>query len=182
MTAKKDCRYSGRYYDADKTVVNAVEIIFLFPIYIQEIIARGLSLIAVKDFKLDMKLRMIGADNVLALYKSKLKRRKTDSNQNLHNAVNHLRLLAPEERKLVAEKIIDLAGHIDFYLTDCEILDIKSKTKDVTEIRDKYIKQGPEKALEYVNRIREDVINIRQRTLRTEVSFDGGTIHHSEKC
>jgi len=167
---------SNRYYDTNKIVSNALELILLFPDYIQDIIAHGLSLIAIQDFKLNEKLRTIGTVNVLALYQSKLKRRTTDIRQNYHNAVNHLRLLSIEEQKLIAEKIIDMGGCIDFYMSDYEEVktEIELNTKNVTSIRDDYIKWGPEKARETVNRMRMEIINVRHDTLRAKISLARG--------
>ena len=157
-------KLSNRFYDNEQEVSTALEIISMFPGYIQDIVSRGLTLISVQDFKLEAKLRNIGFENVLALYKSKLKRRKADHSVCHHDAVNHLRLLDLRERHVVASRIIEMAGCIDFYLTECEMVEIQKQQNDVTDIRDTYIKLGPEIATEFVNRLRFDIINARRNS------------------
>ncbi len=174
-------KLSNRFYDKEREVVDALEVISLFPTYIQDIVSRGLTLISVQDFKLEAKLRNIGVENVLALYKSKLKRRKTDFSVCHHDAVNHLRLLEKWERKLVADRIMEMAGCIDFYLTECEMVEVQKQQSDVTDLRDCYIKLGPEIATEFVNRLRFDILNARKNT-GTETGFivDDGKVQ--EQC
>lgn len=174
-----------RFYDNERAVSDALSIIQLFPAYLQNIIARGLCLIAIRDFKADDRMSnliSLGRDRVLALYQSKLKRREIDTNTDLHASVNYLRILEPPEREQVARKLIDMAAYADAYMTHCLQMNAQAHPEQVTVIRDRYAMFGPSEAKRYVQRIRDEMLRQRQNEsirlaeLDHVASFDGTTI------
>jgi len=82
-----------RFYDQEPSVSQAVELLLVLPQEMQSIIADGISLIAEQEFRaneLMKELKSLGTEKVLAVYKSKQKKRAYDKNHAVHRAINYL--------------------------------------------------------------------------------------------
>jgi hypothetical protein len=138
-----------RFYESDPTVKQAVDVMLLFPAEIQEVIGQGFSQIAERDFKADELMnnyRSMGADKVLALYKSKKKQRAYDKNPAVHQAVNYLMLMTPENRRFLAIQVVELMGFMQEYLKACRQYQQPAQAQVAKGITETYVKKGPAEA------------------------------------
>lgn len=168
----------NRFYDREKVVQKAIELIPHFPEKIQIVVAKGISLLAIAEYGADKKmksLKSMGSDKVMALHKSQLKRRRYDMLPELHHAVNYLKILSSDERQMVCVKIVQVARCIDHYLEVCETCRIEPETVTVEKFRDTYIDQGPDQAEAYLKIVCEAFLsglkNSRRLDIQEEIAF-----------
>ncbi|MEB3287396.1 MAG: hypothetical protein VKJ04_07825 [Vampirovibrionales bacterium] len=130
------------------------------------ILAKGMSLFAIRDFNAHEKIdpqkvsqrKSLGTKVVLSLYKSKQKKRAYDASPDLHNAINHLRVLTSEERIIVSTKVLDLTRYVQQYLMVCESSRNEPLAEKVQTIRDTYIIKGEALARQYVEAVCLDLL------------------------
>lgn len=146
-----------RFYDREPVVSQAVELIFAFPEPIQEIVALGLSQIANQEFRaneLMNNVKSMGSENVLAMFKSKRRRRAYDNNQITHQAMNHLFILPNDKRIFVSEKVVELVRFVEELI---RITNRNSATVDLEAVRrivEAYVQFGPEESRRFLEAVR----------------------------
>lgn len=143
-----------RFYDQDPVLSQAVQVMRMFPEDMQAIIADSLSMIAERECQasaLMEDLKSIGTEKVLAIYKSKQKKRDYDQSPSLHRAMNYLSILSGENRAFIARKIMELMGYIQEYLKTCQGHSIPAETQAVEALADVYVKFGPDRCKQFLN-------------------------------
>jgi hypothetical protein len=173
-----------RFYDQDRIIGHSVELIKTFPIDVQHALAKGISMIAIKDHRADDRMHNFksrGTETILPLYKSKKKRRYYDLNADFHNSINYFRILNKQECHDIARKVLGIASQVKNYLQTCKDVKKKPLQRNVEEIRDTYVEQGADRAEEYVQTLCDDLASMVGAPL-TDISFDEnrirGTSHH----
>ena len=148
-----------RFYDQDVNVSNAVEMFLLFPETLQEIIAEGLAQIAEIEYQANEALkdiRSLGTERVLALYKSKQKKRKYDQNPTVHKAMNYLMVISPENRHFLANRIIELMGYIQDYLKTCQMYTTSPEADKVQVLTDLYVQLGSDECRKFLTSVQTE--------------------------
>ncbi len=148
-----------RFYDQDPAISRAVEVLMLLPEEMQSIIADGMSLIAEEEFKANELLndfRSIGTDKVLAIYKSKQKKRKYDKNPSTHRAMNYMMVLSPENRLLISKKIVELMGYVQDYLKACQANHVDADNLVVGNLTDVYVKFGSDETRQFLRAVQQE--------------------------
>ncbi len=138
-------KHHKRWYDQDNRVSTAVHMIMKFPPEMQSIICRGIYLLAEKEFRaneLITEFKTLGTEKVLAMYKSKEKKRTYDANPNVHKAMNYLYLLSEQNRNLMATHILSLMSVMQEYLQICQNARQAPKAGEVEELTDSYVANG----------------------------------------
>jgi hypothetical protein len=151
-----------RFYEKTPIVKQAVDAMFLFPGDIQGVIARGFSLIAEKDCKAKEmmdNLKTLGTDKVLAMYKSKQKKRHYDQNPDTHQAMNYLMIMNPESQVFIASKVIEMMGFMQEYLQLCKTYAQSPERESIHAISDTYVHQGPKEARVFLSSLNTEFRN-----------------------
>jgi len=170
-------------------VCQAIDIIPMLPEEVQSAVARGITMLAISDHDGENLLKSLGAEQILPMYKSKKKRRGYDQIHALHQALNYLRVLTSEQRIEVCKKVIDIAGHVQYYLDVCNRVDQAPQLSHVEKARDTYIEQGPQTAKIQIRILCEDFLeNVSSERMREErserqseedaqIEYNSGTIY-----
>lgn len=145
-----------RFYDRDVNVSRAVQLLLLLPFEMQTIIADGISSIAEQEFranKLMREIKTLGTEKVLALYKSKQRKRDYDKNPAVHKAINYLLVLSDENRAWIALRIIGLIGCLQDYLRTCRTYAELPHREAVDSLTSIYVECGPDQVKVYLKTI-----------------------------
>jgi len=148
-----------RFYDQEPAVKVVLELIPLLPPNIQEAVAKGIAMVAIRDHHADRIFKSLGAEVTLSMYKSKQKRRAYDQLSALHQGFNYLRVLESEQRKVICKKIIEITGYVAYYLETCQKVERNAETSHVEEIRNVSIQEGKEQAQLHIQRLCETITN-----------------------
>lgn len=143
----------NRFYDRDASVSKAVQLLLLLPFEMQSIIAEGVAWLAEQEFRaneLIRELKSLGTEKVLALYKSKQRKRDYDKNPAVHKAINYLLVLSEENRIWIAQHLIGLIGCLQDYLKACRIHAATPSREAVDSLTSVYIDSGPAKVKAYL--------------------------------
>ena len=143
----------NRFYDQDPLVSQAVSLLLMLPGEIQTMAADCLSRIAEAEYRADELVRdakTLGSDKILALYKSKQKKREYDKNPSIHRALNYLMLLTEQNRQLISYRIVGLISHLQAYLKSCRMFSILPTIEQMTEVCNTFLKLGPEETVRMI--------------------------------
>lgn len=141
--------HSNRFYDQDPVVSQAVKLLLMLPSEIQTLAAECLSKIAETEYRMIEMLqetKSLGSDKIMALYKSKQKKREYDQNPAMHRALNYLMLLTAENRRMIAHRIVGLISHIQDYLKACQKFSIAPSYQQMGDVAIMYMHRGPDEA------------------------------------
>jgi len=151
-----------RFYEEDRIVNQAIDMMLVFPDDLQSVIAQGVSRITDKEFltsRLNKHVQSLGADVVLALYKSKQKQRGYDTNQYFHQMLNDLLVLSPENRHFVCEKVMELMGFITEYLQTCKVYAINPERETVDAITSTYVKLDKMACAQFIRALKKEFMD-----------------------
>jgi hypothetical protein len=160
-----------RFYDHDPTTSQAVELMFKFPSNFQIIIGKGISMIAEREFRafeLLQSYKSLGADKILAMYKTKKKLRHYDNEPILHEAMLYLSLLTPENQVLISLKIIQLVGFMEKYLQICLKNKQPPEAGQAEKLRDTFVQLGEESTINLLGQIEQEFLSQLQSPARPE--------------
>jgi hypothetical protein len=157
-----------RFYDQESSVSQAVELLLVLPNDMQSIIADGISLIAEQEFRaneLMNELKSLGTEKVLAVYKSKQRKRAYDKNQAVHRAINYLMVLSENNRLWISKRIVGLMAHLQDYLKTCRLYSAQPTQQSVDQLTTVYVKFGPDEVKSYLKAVEAEFISQgRQKT------------------
>lgn len=182
-----------RFYDKEPTVSLAINTVLTFPKIFQGAVAKGISLVAIKDFHANDKmshLKSLGKDVILPLYKSKQKKRFYDSNPDIHNALNYLRVLSPEERIITSTKLLEISHYLEHYLNVCESSTFEPQMEKLQNIRDLYVMRGEGDVKQYTDTVCMDLLKRMSAPddegkanakVQVEISSDGKIVRFDHK-
>lgn len=148
-----------RFYDHDPKVAQAVQLLMIFPPEIKILLADSMSLIAEQEYAagdLLKNLKSLGTDRVLSIYKSKQKRRDYDQCPHTHRAMNYLMILPPEQRILLAHKVIELMAYIQDYMQTCQQYGRPLQNNEMEGLTQTFVHLGGDQVQELLRRIRKD--------------------------
>ncbi|HEY9685410.1 MAG TPA: hypothetical protein V6C52_00395 [Coleofasciculaceae cyanobacterium] len=166
-----------RFYEQEPVVAQAVGLMFLFPEPMQEIIALGLSQIASQEcqaHEVMNNVKSLGSEHVLSLYKSKRKRRNYDQNQIIHQAINHLFVLSPENRVFVSHKVIELVGFIQEFLKATNTLPSNANLRTMNQMMEIYVGFGPDESRQFLDALQDQFLRSLGTPLEALAEGDGG--------
>ena len=141
--------YHNRFYDQDPVVAQAVRLLMVLPNEVQTLTAECLTKIAESDYQLGKSLqdtRTLGSDKIMALYKSKEKKRSYDSSPAMHRAMNYLMLMPIENRRILSHRIVGLVGHLQEYLRSCKKFCMIATYQQMGEVAVAYMHRGSTEA------------------------------------
>lgn len=147
-----------RWYDANKTLSSSIQMLDAMPMEMQTLIAETMIVLAERECKADKlmdELKSLGAEVVLALYKSKNKRRSYDANPELHKAMNYLYILPDNNRTFMGEQIIEVITHVHDYLQVCKAAKADANMEEVARITRTFANLGSAEATKTVNQLKE---------------------------
>lgn len=150
-----------RFYDQEPSVSQAVELMLVFPDDLLGIVANGLSLIAEREYdakELLENFRSLGTDKVLALYKSKQKKRKYDQNPQMHRAMNYLMVMSPEKQQVISKRIVELVGYIQEYFKTCKEYTVRPEVGAVESLTETYVHMGAEETRKFLKTVKDEFI------------------------
>jgi len=151
-----------RFYQQDTIVKKAVEMLLVFPDDMQSVIAQGISHVTDQEFmtsRLNKHVQSLGAEKVMALFKSKQKKRDYDNNPQVHQMMNDLMILSPENRRFACEKMIELIGFITEYLQLCQAQPAAPKMETVENITETYVKMDKRACQEFMLALKKEFMN-----------------------
>ncbi len=150
-----------RFYDRDVNVSRAVELLLVLPFDLQSIIADGIAFIAEQEFRANellRELKSLGTEKVLAVYKSKQRKRDYDKNPAMHKAINYLMVLSDDNRLWMAKKIVGLVAHLKEYLQTCRLYSMSPTQQGVGSLTRAYTHQGAEEVKLYLKAVEAEFI------------------------
>lgn len=177
-----------RFYDRDQSVCEAVNVTRQLPRDFQGVLAKGISQIAIRDHQADHRLsqlKSLGAERILPLYKSKNKRRDYDQVPEFHTAMSYLQVLSEDERRKLAEKVIELAEFAREYVEKCKYTALLPDQSKMENIQENYLRLETAKARQYLEATRQAFLSglLRDKGQTTDKNgyiADGSTIHLGE--
>lgn len=176
-----------RFYDGERVVGEAINLTRQLPKEMQDVIATGLSFVAIQEYQADRRLgnlKSLGSEKILPLYKSKNKRRDYDQVSEFHTALNYLQVLETNERQNVSLRVLDLAKFALEYLDKCKFTALLPDKKKLERVRDAYLKLEKGKASEYLKAVHQELKNSMQSKgtplQKQGYISDGSTIHLGE--
>lgn len=146
----------NRWYDKDPHAAHAMELLQTFPPAVQTIIAKGVSLLADKEFKvieMAKTYRTLGRDKVLSLHKAQRKLRRMDENPAVYKAVVHMSILSPAAQNFMVLCILELLELIGQYLKLCKQYVEVPKEDEVIKLTKAYVEEGSEEAVTFLKKI-----------------------------
>lgn len=161
--------HKNRFYDQDPLLSQAVGLLLVLPGEVQTLTADSISRIAEAEYRtneLIQDAKTLGSDKILALYKSKQKKRDYDQNPAIHRALTYLMLLSNENRRLIAHRIVGLISHLQEYLKSCRMFSILPTFEQMQDVSNAYLKLGPEAATQKIQTFEKDSYRNAQRTKR----------------
>lgn len=184
----------NRWYDQSMLTSRAVDLLETFPPAIQSIVARGISMLADKEFRVNEMMksyRSLGRDKVLSLYKSKRRLRSMDEDASVHKALNHLSILSQEGQEFMAARILELMSLIAQYLKACKSYSQDPNEDEIMAMTQTYVAEGSKEALAFlvtlentflkkVNKLGNAVMKERERTKDIKVDSDKMKIRDSD--
>lgn len=150
-----------RWYDLDHTVSKSITLLETFPEAIQQAICDAIIRLAERYCQADelmSNLRSLGPDKVLGIFKSKNKRRSYDSNITVHQAMNYLYILSPEDRQLIANQVIALVNCIYGYLKSCKHHAVDADLQHVQRLITAFIAEGITGVSQLMQEIEVDLV------------------------
>jgi hypothetical protein len=134
-----------RFYEKNPTLKQAVESLFRLPGNVRSVVAKGFNRIAERDFNVNLILgdiKSLGAEQTLALYKSRLNRRPYDEDPHLHKAMNYLMVMPPSDQWFIAKKLQEMVVVMEDYLHICKTHSLPVQIKIAEEIAATYVDYG----------------------------------------
>ncbi len=150
-----------RWYDKHAELSQAVNAFLIFPDDVQSIIAEGALILAKREFSAlekENQFKSLGTEKVLALYKSKQKKRQYDANHAVHSAINHLSVLSLPEQLFMANQIITLADTVVEYMEFCKSLHRNATLSDIQSITDTHVEKGPKESKKFLMELKKTII------------------------
>lgn len=129
-----------------------------FPDEFKTIICDGISILAEREFKVNemiSQFKSLGSDKVLALFKSKQRKRDYDAHPAMHQTMNYLFVLSPEHKMFMANHIISLVEVVQDYLRLCQRTQHAPESESVGVITKAYVNQGRDSARMMLKRFEE---------------------------
>jgi hypothetical protein len=169
--AKNTTQKPQRWYDAQPKVKRIIDTLQHFPHEVLSIVAEGAVTMAERECRaLEMmkSIKSLGTEKVLAMYKSKNKRRAYDSNPEMHKAVNYMFILSEQNRDYLADKTLDLIECVTDYLKACRELECEPKEADISDITQTYVSKGAKDAKAFIYELRNKFLKqVVQRPTQT---------------
>lgn len=172
-----------RFYDREKNVRATVNQTRLLPPEIQEIIAGGISSVAIRDYQADQRmgqLKSLGAEQMLSLHKSKHKRRDYDQVIEFHTAMNYIHILEDNEQKNIALTISGLIHFAHAYLEKCRFIALLPDRHKLAAIRDNYLSMETQQAKDYLQAVQDELSGLSKPNPTAAIIIDGSRIHLGE--
>lgn len=145
-----------RFYDGEPSTSQAVDLMLKFPDELQTVLANSMSMVAEGDYKADEilnDLKSLGTEKVLALYKSKQKKRDYDKNPSFHRAMNYMMVMTPQNRQAISGKVLVLMGHVQEYLKVCKEKGVNPSVSTIENLAEVYVKQGNDQAKSFIDTV-----------------------------
>jgi hypothetical protein len=101
----------------------------------------------------------LGTEKVLAIYKSKQKKRIYDKNAAVHKAINYLMVLSENNRLWISKRIVGLMAYLQDYLKTCRLYSAPPTQQSVDALTNVYVKFGPEEVKSYLKAVEAEFIN-----------------------
>ncbi len=156
----------NRWYDDDADIYTSMELLSELPASIRKIVAQGVIEFVVENTLLGTsdELKSFGHRRVLALIQSKAKRRWYDKDPVLHKAINNILMMADEDRKESAFRLIISLESVEAYKEYClendriyeaeeaEIIVSDIFNRDYDELMDTIKQAGPKRYSPFLKR------------------------------
>lgn len=142
-----------RFYEKNPTVHKAVTLLFKFPPDIRTVLAKGFCAIAETEFDAHLIIKdfkRLGAEKVLALYKSQQRRREYDNDPYLSKAMNYLMILNPDQQFFLSVKLLDLIQVVRDFMILCKKHAISIQMSMVEKIASTYVHFGLKEAEDFL--------------------------------
>ncbi len=167
-----------RWYDQKEELCLAIDQLLAFPKEIRSILVEGVSALAEQECKVQEKMnsfRSLGTPKVLALYKSKEKKRNYDSDPLAHRAVNCLFVLSSGEQMFMAQQITFLTETIVDYLTHCKLLSCQASLEQLERLTQVFVKEGAEEAKYCLVLVKQGLLQRAEEAKRSEAIREEAT-------
>lgn len=176
-----------RFYDQEPLLQEAIRFTDQLPKEVQFVAVQGISEMAIRYFQADIRLgnlKSLGTEVILPLYKSKSKRRQYDAIPAFHTAINYLRVLNPEERHHIADRMVSFHRLVADYLEKCKFTALIPDHTRLTHISETFLPMEKDRAEEYLTSVRQELLAIKgappNSTERKHYIFGGTSIHLGE--
>jgi len=134
-----------RFYEKNPTVCQAIETLFMMPVNVQVKLSQVLLDLIHQNYNGKQRMsdyKSLGPDKSLALYKSKRRKRSYDNCPYLHEAMNYLMILSPQEQEQVATDILNMTQLIQDCLEWYQMLALQPDPRQLAKLMDSYAEGG----------------------------------------
>ncbi|MEB3286232.1 MAG: hypothetical protein VKJ04_01890 [Vampirovibrionales bacterium] len=163
VEANKPPLRNNRWYDKQQEVKQSIELLGAFPEEILSVMSEGVNSVIERDYNVNelmRSFRSLGQDKVLALYKSKNKLRTLDQNPSMHKTVNYLFVVAEENRKAIAVRVLELVGTVHDYLQICKETGLTPTIEHIARIGEAFVAKGNVEARDMLEDVRREMMQI----------------------
>jgi len=147
-----------RWYEAYPKLTQSLSALETFPPQILDIILCGVIEVAENECRVNEILnsfKTLGTEKVLALHKSKARKRSYDRNPQLHKTMNYIYVLSDENRAFMAEKMLGLVQFVIEYLKACNEFQATPDGDEIGQLSTCYVRRGDVSARQLLDNIRE---------------------------
>ncbi len=135
----------NRWTDEDPTTANAVGWLLAFPKAV--IIALAQPLLNMTEHQHqqledDSSVKSLGADKVMSMYQSRLRRRSSDKEPEVFRFLNRLKALPTNLRNVMIGHTVAMVNGTRLYLKACVDNGVSPKISDIHRITDEYRRGG----------------------------------------
>jgi hypothetical protein len=175
-----------RWYDAYPDLQKSLVIMASFPPEILDIVAQGIVEIAERDCWAHQAInavKSLGKEKVLALHKSKARRRFYDHNPQLHKAMNYIFVLSEGKRQYVCQKMKALIEYVFDYLKTCDEFKALPNADNIGELANTFVRKGSPATATFLEGVRKTFegnhTTLPEKTLATSLRVDSSEIRIS---
>jgi predicted hydrocarbon binding protein len=152
---------ASRWYDKNPKLSRYINLLLDYPDDFQVTLSEGIAFFIEKEYKdrgYLTDLKSLGKEKVMALYKSKGRKRKYDKNPTVHKAMTYLFILPHEEQEYVMDTFANLFEFVESYLVQCRNRNETPTLSHLRELTKIYITVDQEAAGKYLDVIAEGTV------------------------
>ncbi len=141
-----------RWHDRGGYLERVIAVLDAMPPELLYWVVEGINGLAEKNWKVDDLLKSVGTEKILALYKSRNKRRHYDGDPRLYKTINYFFLLPDSQQEELAHKSLQFVKIMAEFLANCNEHMMQPKRDELQRLVDLFILSGPEEVQNQIRR------------------------------
>lgn len=141
-----------RWHDRGGYLERVIAVLDTMPQEMRYWVVEGINGLAEKNWKVDDLLKSVGTEKILALYKSRNKRRGYDVDPKLYKTINYFFLLPDDQQEELARKSLEFVRTMAEFAANCNEHMMTPKRDELQRLVDLFVLSGPEEVQVQIRR------------------------------